>query len=312
MAVLNADNAAHDGQRLEQSVVRRNVQRGARPVVIQHTHQLVEALLFSGCNAVIQNVVHEYAYRVDGSLRQRCVTADAGGREVPQLALLHRFDALGGFKRFGLDPRLGLVGHGVRREAALDVDNVHHRQLGNHAAMVDALFAVAEREICVRAEAEQRSGIIRQIILDVLHAGLFVCAEQRADRIAQGYSLILEVLQRIEAEDARPLVVHDAAADYVPFALAHGERILRPALADRHHVEVSYRRKVTVTVSAEAGIAYLALAVDRVKPQLAGDLKSLIKRLARAAAKGGVGFRLALDAVYRHKARYIAQYRTAV
>ena len=312
MAVLDAYNAAHDGQRLKQAVIRRNVQRGARPVVIQQAHQLVEALLLGGCNAVIQNVVHEHSDRVDGSLRQRCMAADTGGREVPKLALFHSLNAPGGFKRFGLDPRLGLVGHGVRREAALDVYNVHHRQLGDHAAVVNALFAVAQREVRVRTEAEQRSGVICQIILDVLHAGLFVCAEQRADRIAQGYSLVLEILQRVEAEDARPLVVHDAAADYVPLALAHGERILSPAFADRHHIEVSYRSEVAIAVSAEAGIADFALAVYRVEPQLAGDLKSLVKCLARAAAEGGVGLRLALDTVYRHKACYIAQYRTAV
>ena len=163
--------------------------------------------------------------------------------------------------------------------------------------MVDALLAVAQREIGVGAEAEGRGRVVLQIIVHIQHAGLLVSAEQRADRIAQRHAALPEILERIETEDARPLVVHHAAADDIAVLFPHGKGVLRPAVADRNHVEVRDRGEILAIPLADLRIADIVFTVDSVKSELTGNRQPLVERSRRAFAEGLAWQRLFLHTV---------------
>lgn len=116
---------------------------------------------------------------------------------------------------------------------------------------------------------------------------------------------VLEVLERIQAQDGRSLVVHYAAADDIPLALAQRERVARPALADGDDIKVRDGGEVILRI-ADLAVADLILAVDSLEPQLAAYLKSQLQRLLRPIAEGCARLCRALDAVYRHKARDVS------
>ena len=127
-AVLHADDAAHDGQGLEQAVVRLNAQTPAVIMLVEHGHGLQEAALLSSGNAAVQNVVDKHADGVHRVLRQGGVSAQAGGRQVPKaLFSLLRRDSLRILQRLvRLYPGLRLIGHGVGGKAAPDIHDVLH------------------------------------------------------------------------------------------------------------------------------------------------------------------------------------------
>ena len=173
-----------------------------------------------------------------------------------------------------------------------EVDDVLTALRRYGAAVVDALLAVAPRAVGIGAEAEERRGIVLEIPGDVLHADLLVHAEQRADGIAQGDVMLLEIFQRIEAQHARPLVVEHAAADDPALALAHGKGVGRPALPNRDDVEMGDRGEIVAAVApalAELGIADHAFAVFRLQPHAAGDVQRGVERRGRPLAEGLAG-----------------------
>ena len=91
--------------------------------------------------------------------------------------------------------------------------------------MQDPFFSVDEGEVCVRAEAEERGRIMRHIMLHIQHAGLLIASEQCADRIPKRNAGILQILQGIQAENAWPLVIHDAAPEQITILLTQREGV---------------------------------------------------------------------------------------
>ena len=306
--VLHADHAAHDGQRLKVAVVRLHTERRAVPGAVELFDQAQEGAVVLVAQAVCEQIVHQHADGVAGAPGLRGVPAPAFGQQAPdagrELGDLH---LPGARERPGLHGGLRLVGDDVRRDAAADVEDPAERPPGKDAAVVDAFLAVAEGEVGVRGEAEEGGGMVCQIIAHVAHAGLLVGAEQRAHGVAQGDLLLLQVLERVEAEDARPLVVHHAAADDPAVPLAHGEGILLPAVAHGHHVQMGNGGEIALPVATDGGVADAPGTVDGVQPQFAGDPQPQIQRLAGAAAEGRALLRRGFDAVDRHKAGDIAE-----
>ena len=253
-------------------------------------HKAQEGLLPRGADAPLEQIVDQHADGVDRALGHGGVAADAGGREVPESVRRSlRRDAPGALQFLRPDPGLGLVGDGVGRKTAAEVHDVFTALRRDGAAVVDAFLAVAQREVGIGAEAEERRGIVFEIPGDVLHADLLVYAEQRADGIAQRNVMLLEIFQRIEAQHARPLVVEHAAADDPALALTHGKGVGRPAFAHRDDVEMGDRGEIVAAVAsalAELGITDHALAVFRLQPHAARDLQRGVERPGRALAEG--------------------------
>ena len=303
--VLNAYHAADYRKRLELAVIGINAEATAVPALVQLHEQAQELLFLFARKLVFENIAYQHAYRVHRALRLGCVAADALCGEVPQFSVGLDGDALGRSRLCALHPCLGLAGDNVARNAAADVRDLVKLRLGDDAQVAYALFAVADREAGIRAETEHRSLVIVKVVFHIAHAGLLVGTEQRADAVAQRDARVLEVLERVQAQDGRPLVVHYAAADEIALALAQRERVARPALADGDNIKVRDGGEVILRV-ADLAVADLILAVDSLESQLAAYLKPQLQRLLRPLAEGCTRLCRALDAVYRHKARDVS------
>ena len=144
-------------------------------------------------------------------------------------------------------------------------------------------------------------------MLEIAHAGFFVAAEQRPHRVAQRKPRIPQVFQRVQAEDARPLVIHDAAAEKKAVALPHREGILGPAVSGGNHIDVGDGGKIALPVIlADGGIADLVLAVDRVQPEFLCNLQGAVKGTLGFNAEGRVRRGRTLDARNADKAGDVA------
>ena len=271
-------------------------------MLVQHRHRFQEAGLLLSGKALIQKITDQHADGVHRILRQGGVAAHAYGGQMPD-ALTRRFgrDPLRILRRLiAPDPGLRLVRHGVGGKAALDIHDVLHGHLGQHAPVVDALLPVAQGEVGVRAEAEQGGLVVLQIILHVLHAGLLVDAQQGPDGVAQGHAPVLQVFQGVQAQHAGSLVVHNAPADDIALPLPHGKGVAAPAVAGGHHVQVGDGSQIILPLP-DLGIADFVLAVDGLKPQLLRHGQRLLQRLRGAFAIGGAGLGLPLHAVDGHQ-----------
>ena len=72
----------------------------------------------------------------------------------------------------------------VRRRAALDVDDrAALEALARERGVVEALLAVAHRELSVGREEKRRVGKALAVIRDVVHARFLVRAEDNSNRV---------------------------------------------------------------------------------------------------------------------------------
>ena len=224
------------------------------------------------------------------------------GRELPQaLARRLRRDAARRAKLGRLHQCLRLLGDGVGRDAAVDIHDLVQRHAGAQRSVEDALLAVDQGKIRVRAEAEDRRGIVFQIVGDIRHARLLIGAQQGPDGIAQGDLFSLQIFKRIEAQDAGALVVQDAAAQKPAVLFPHHEGIAGPAVGHRHHVQMGDGGQVLLPLT-QGGVADPSLAVHSPEAQLPGDLQPQLQGIPRSGAEGGIFRCLSLHAVDGHKA----------
>ena len=187
---------------------------------------------------------------------------------------------------------MALTVHGVVCHAALDLhdDTVTHR--ADDLGTEQALFAVAHREFRIRGEAEGRSGIVLQVVVHILHMGLFVVADQGADGIAQLIALLLEELQGVQSGHHGTLVVGNAAAQQPAVLNAHGEGVGRPAVAHGHHVHMADGRQILFRVLAgQLCVADVVFAVAGGKAHARSQLQRLVQRCTGACAEGCTLFR---------------------
>ena len=275
-------------------------------------------LLGLGTDVVVQQAVHQQADGVHGARRHGGVAALALAAQHGG-AVLPRFlgDALGALDGVRRHPHRAEspVGHGVAGHAALEVQDHAVFQLGAYDLAVEAaLLPVADRELGVRRKAERRHGVMRGVVVHVVHIGLFVGTQQRAHRVFELDAAVLEVFQRIQAEDAGAFVVRHAAAQEPAVPDADGVGIGVPAVALGHHVGVGDGRQILLPVGDGAGLgpADVALGVIRFKAQLGGDLQRLVQRGPRPRSERRARFRRALHTWHRHQAGDVTQNIVAV
>ena len=275
---------------------------------------LQEGLLGLGRNSIVQQILQHDADGIFRALREGGMAGDAVGGKMPEFTVEAGFHVLGALQ--GILPclhhSLAKAGNGVGGNTAGDADNVLRFRESGHSAMPDSLFAADQRKVGIRAEAEQRCRVIGQVMLHILHAGLFVGAEKSTDGIAERDALFLQELQSVHADNGRALVINDATAQNIALPVTHGEGVGNPAGTGRHNVHMSDGGKILLTVSAEGGIADFIFAVAGVKTQLAADGESLIQSLFRARAEGGIFSRSLFHAVDCHKAGNVTEDGIAV
>ena len=214
----------------------------------------------------------------------------------PRLKLLGR-DGVAALQHRSAYKRGGFGGYGVGHHTAGHFQHIHRCMTRDQAGMVDSLFPVNQREVGVGAEAEEGSGVICVIVLQIPHAGLLVAAEQRTDRIAEREPGILQVLESIQAEHAGPLVVHHTSAEKEAFPLAQREGIRAPAVPGGNHVQMGDGGQIPLTVIlTHRGIADLVFAVDGGQPEFLCDLQATVERPLGFDAEGGIRLGRTFDA----------------
>ena len=312
-AVPQFDGAAHDGQRVKQAVVRRNAQGAAVGGGMQLLQHLQVGGLGGGADAAFQQAVYQQADGVDGALGhgRMAALAPAAQRHGAVAVVLHGH-ALAGAEgvRRRAHHAAGAVGHGVVGHAAGKVqDRAALKHRADDLAVEAALFAVADRELGVGGKAEGRHLKMLGIVVHVQHAGLLVGAQQRADGVAQGGAAVLQIFQRVQAQDAGAFVVGNAAAQQPAVPQADGVGVGVPAVALRHHVGVGDGGQKLLPPGDGAGLgpADVAAGVVGVQAQLGGDLQRFGQGVAGAGAEGRARFRFALHAGHGAQAGDIPQ-----
>ena len=152
------------------------------------------------------------------------------------------------------------------------------------------------------------------VVVYIVHVGLLVGAQQGAHGVFQLNATVLEVFQRIQAEDARALVIGHAAAQQP--AVPHADRVGVgvPAVALGHDIGVGDGAKELLAIGDAAGLgpADVAIGIEGVKAQLPGDLQRLVQCSAGAGTERCARLRRTLNAGYGNKAGDVAQDIVAV
>ena len=172
--------------------------------------------------------------------------------------------------------------------------------------MINALFPVAQREVCIGAEAEQRGRIVFQIVIQILHFTFLVGSQQSPDGIAQLHSPVFQIFQGIEAQHAGALVVHYTTAYDKALPAAQSKGVLAPACAG-HHIQMSDGSQIFLPLP-HLGITYHIFAVDGIQAQLSGYLQPQLQSFCGAGAKRHSRLLLSSDTVNGHKPAYIPDY----
>ena len=202
-------------------------------------------------------------------------------------------NALGRGKRrcVNTHDRMGDARDRVRRRAALDVDDrTVLEALARERSVVEALLAVAHRELGVGREEKRRVGEALAVIRDVVHARFLVRAEDDSNRIGQLLALIEPELHRVERRYDGALVVDDAAAHEVVLATRDGERLDRPAGAGGNHVDMPDDADLRVGFARQVGVSHIAVDVVNLKAHAARDVERLGKGSSGAGAERCAGF----------------------
>ena len=116
--------------------------------------------------------------------------------------------------------RLRMSRHRIHRRAAFEREHraLLHGHIGaGHKAVIDALLAVTHGELGIGGEQERRVGVMRAVVMHVIHARLLVHTEDEAQRIGKLRRLAVELhavpqVHGMQRHHTRALVVDDAAA----------------------------------------------------------------------------------------------------
>ena len=169
----------------------------------------------------------------------------------------------------GKNPRLCQARDGVGHRAALKRDEqaALKRGRGKRAAAV-ALLAHAGREARVGRKEESGAFVHRQVVVDVGHTDFLVAAKDEAQAIGQRLAALDKVAGHVGSEDGRTLVVDHAAPKEIALALGHGEGVLGPTHAGRHHVDVRDGGDLRGALAGQVGITDVAVHVVRLQAQV--------------------------------------------
>ena len=249
------------GKQLEVVALRALDEVGAQEIVHQHADGIARAL---GKRGVAALAMRGDAGKCGASRGGLCATGQVSRRAGSNLDALY----LGQRRGIGKNPSLCQARDGVGHRAALERDEqaAPKCRRGERAATV-ALLTHTSREIRVGREKECGAFVHRQVVVDVGHADFLVTAEDETQAIGQGLAALDEIAGHVSGEDGRTLVVDHAAPKEIALALGHGEGVLGPTHAGRHHVDVRDGGDLRGALAGQVGIADVAVHVVRLQAQ---------------------------------------------
>ena len=209
-----------------------------------------------------------------------------------------------GGPRRGGQHSAGVVRHHIAGHAALhpvQLPGTGLVQLHSIALVQDALFAVDERILAVRGEAQHRDlPAVGLVVQHVPVVGLLVQAEQQPDTAVERDAQIPDGFQREQAGHHRAFVVNGPPA-IQPAALDLGGvgRVM-PALALGHHVQMPQHRHHLVP-GADLAPADVPIHVGGLKAQLMAEGQRLGKAGIHLLAKGFARQRVGLHTAPVHQ-----------
>ena len=168
----------------------------------------------------------------------------------------------------GKNPSLCQTRNGIGHRATLKRDEqaALKRRRGKRATAV-ALLAHAGGKARVGREEEGGAFMHRQVVINVGHADFLVAAEDETQAVGQRFTALDEVAGHVRGENGRALVVDHTTAEQIALALSHGEGVLRPTHASRHHVDMRDGGNLRVALAGQVGIADVAVHVVRLQTQ---------------------------------------------
>ena len=209
-----------------------------------------------------------------------------------------------GDPRRGGQHSAGVVRHHIAGHAALhpvQLPGTGLVQLNSIALVQDALFAVDERILAVRGEAQHRDlPAVGLVVQHVPVVGLLVQAEQQPDTAVERDAQIPDGLQRKQTGHHRAFVINGSPA-IQPAALDLGGvgRVM-PALALGHHVQMPQHRHHLVP-GADLAPADVPIHVGGLKAQLMAEGQRLGKAGIHLLAKGLARQRVGLHTAPAHQ-----------
>ena len=299
-AILHINTPANDGQGAKGAISALDAKALTGRGAVQLLDGFQVLPLGVVAEVIVQQVVDHQPNGVHGTLRHGGVAALAPAADTDAVALRLQRD-VGGIAQFGdigLHQSAGTVRHRVVGDTAHKLLDLAIAHRADQLAVELAFLTVADGELRVRGKAEDGSFVVLQIVVHIAHVGLFVVADEGADGIAQGDTLLLEELQGIQGRHHGALIVCHAAADHVVVLDLHGKGVCRPAIALRHHVHMADGCQILFRVRArQLGIADVIFTVAGGKAHACRQLQGLIQGCTGAHAVGSALRGLPLHAV---------------
>ena len=152
------------------------------------------------------------------------------------------------------------------------------------------------------------------VVVNIVHMGLLVGTQQGAHGVAQGDAAVLQVFEGVQAEDARTLVIGNAAPQQPAVAHAHGVGVGVPAVALGDNVGVGDGGKKLLPFGDGGGVrpADIAVGIIGVQTQLGGDLQRLVKGCLGTGAEGRARLGGTLDTGNGYQTGDVPQHGVAV
>ena len=306
MAIRHADDASVAGKRAKRRARRIDTQAAAIGIRMHKGQELDELVLgrrqqtLVACTKRVLGLAqirHDQADGVNRPFGHRSMTANAVGENLRMTVIERRnLQAVGilNGRRQLIDGNRKLADrlrrNSVARLGAVPRHNAPSVDLGAHKRHPKlALLGIADGELGIGRKQKVGVCVVLQIMVNVGHAHFLIAAQQRAEGIARGNTVLEQIGAGVERQHGRTLVVDNAATEQPALATLHRKRVGVPTGTGGHHVNMANGRELFVAAARNIGNAHIALVVARLVAELLRDAESAIERVTDRAAKRRAG-----------------------
>ena len=309
MAIHHTDDAGVAGERAKRQARRIDAQAAAIGIRV-HKGQEFDKLVLGGRQQALAagtkrvlglaQIRHNQADGVDSALGHRSMATDTVGENLrmpviercnlQSVGVLNRCRQLVGSNRKLADR---LRRNGVARLGTAPGHNAPAVDLGAHKRRSKlTLLGIADRELGIGRKQKVGVRVVLQIMVDVGHTHLLIAAQQRAEGIARGNTVLEQIGAGVERQHGWTLVVDNAATEQPALATLHRKRVGVPARAGGHHVHVADGRELLIAATRDIGNAHVTLVVTCLVAELLRDAERAVERVTNRTAKRCAGLRI--------------------
>ena len=144
--------------------------------------------------------------------------------------------------------------------------------------MEDALFAIADGEFVVGGKQQRRIVEALLVVLQVVHAGFLVVADDETQGIGESPPLLHPETRCVERHEHGALVVGNAPTQKEAVATGHPERRERPALPCGNHVDVPDDAYLDGALALPIRISHMPPAIMRLETIRSPKRKRFLER----------------------------------